>query len=1351
MWNPRRLRAAVLSVLAASSLHAAETPPSSPSPTNVLDRQLPAVLADWQSWALWDENPSPPLFNDAGQKIAVWPSRMVLNATATGAEFSVTLRVFQEVRTVLPGGNDHWPQDVTLNGQPAPITPQEGRPSIRLTPGIWEVRGRFQWATMPQQLSIPQGVGLLTLNVDGSAVPFPGWDASGQLWLRRDRVSDETERDFVSIQVYRVIEDGIPMWLRSEIELTVSGKNREESLGAVLPAGWKLSSVSAPIPVFIDQNGEMNAQVRPGRWVVQVDAFRLDSPTEILYPDGLKPAVADELIGFRAQPELRLVEVTGIPAVDVSQTTFPQKWRDLPVYRWETQTPFGLAERQRGTGLQQPAALTISRQLWLDEDGGGITAQDRITGGSQEIWRLDATPGLLPGSIQVNGEGQLITRNPETGTLGVELRTRDLNVLATGRMNAVSEFSATGWQTDTDGLNVTLMLPPGWRLFAVFGPDEVDGEWISSWSLLDLFLLLIFSVAVFRIWGPMPGALAFLAFAGSYHETNAPHFLWLALLVPLALLRVIPPGAGRTLVLMWKWLTVLALAFALIPFLSQQVQQLIYPQLEWNQDGDIRPLSISAPAADAMVFEEANFAPSPDAAPQPRTALAVEDGYRAKGGVSSADKQSAKSNLAYAAGVRIQTGPGVPEWGWRSINMRWNGPVQPDQVVKPIFISMEMERIITFFRIVFLLMLAGFLLDARRLTGVLSRRKSTAAATLLAALALLPIPHAGAQIPDNTLLETLRQRLVPPSDAFPTAAEIPSATLAIEGNRITVTSEIHVAEGCAVPLPGRLPSWSPVSITINGIPATAATRRDAFLWVALPAGVHTVVVEGVIAETPDWEWTFALKPRRIVVIAPDWNVSGINADGVPESQVFLARKQKSDAGEANYDRQDLNSVAVVERAFELGLVWQLRTTVRRLSPRGRAIELRVPLVPGERILSSNLVLDGNLAEVRIGGNEDFVSWNSELPTTESITLAATADSPWVERWTLVAAPTWNLTFSGIAPVFESANPNLVPTWSPWPGESVTWKITRPEAEQGATLTIDRAQHTISVGSRQHTSELSLAIRSSLGEEFSIMLPEAAEVTSLSHDGKPIPVRLDAGRLILPLKPGAQNVTANWKTNTDEGFHVLTDPVRLPTNSANVTTSMNVGADRWILWTHGPLRGPAVRFWIVLAVAITAGWILGSIPGSPLKRYQWMLLALGLTQVPLAAALFVAGWFFLFVWRGLPSFERLPTFLHNVIQGFAILATGVLLLIFIWVVGAGLLGSPEMFILGNGSNSTFLQWYQDRCAEALSQPGYFSISIWWYRLLMLLWALWLAGSLLRWLWWAWGKFILGGVFRRGLAK
>ena len=87
----------------------------------------------------------------------------------------------------------------------------------------------------------------------------------------------------------------------------------------------------------------------------------------------------------------------------------------------------------------------------------------------------------------------------------------------------------------------------------------------------------------------------------------------------------------------------------------------------------------------------------------------------------------------------------------------------------------------------------------------------------------------------------------------------------------------------------------------------------------------------------------------------------------------------------------------------------------------------------------------------------------------------------------------------------------------------------------------------------------------------------------------------------------------------------------------------------------------------------------------------------------------------------------------------ILLTLISLLILMFVVGAGLLGNPDMFIVGNGSSRTYLQWFQPRSGPALPTPYVVSISVWFYRLLMLFWALWLATALLRWLRWGWQQF------------
>ena len=55
----------------------------------------------------------------------------------------------------------------------------------------------------------------------------------------------------------------------------------------------------------------------------------------------------------------------------------------------------------------------------------------------------------------------------------------------------------------------------------------------------------------------------------------------------------------------------------------------------------------------------------------------------------------------------------------------------------------------------------------------------------------------------------------------------------------------------------------------------------------------------------------------------------------------------------------------------------MRTSVTRLSPAGKAVALRVPLLPGENVLSSNAVVKEGFIEVRLGANEEF-TWESGL-------------------------------------------------------------------------------------------------------------------------------------------------------------------------------------------------------------------------------------------------------------------------------------------------------------------------------------------------------------------------------------
>ena len=83
---------------------------------------------------------------------------------------------------------------------------------------------------------------------------------------------------------------------------------------------------------------------------------------------------------------------------------------------------------------------------------------------------------------------------------------------------------------------------------------------------------------------------------------------------------------------------------------------------------------------------------------------------------------------------------------------------------------------------------------------------------------------------------------------------------------------------------------------------------------------------------------------------------------------------------------------------------------------------------------------------------------------------------------------------------------------------------------------------------------------------------------------------------MPLKPGEQKIELQWKNDQALDFLAQAEPVRLPVESANITTTIRGFEDRWVLWAQGPLRGPAVRFWGILLGSLLVAWVLGRMQG-----------------------------------------------------------------------------------------------------------------------------------------------------------
>ncbi|MDF1824247.1 MAG: hypothetical protein P1U68_06375 [Verrucomicrobiales bacterium] len=1307
--------------------------------------EVPESLQPWVGWVTngGSDFKSPRDYSDPAVRFAIWCSRLELDATESGAEFSMEVAAFQKEWLSLPGSSRLWPQEVTVSGVPVPVLEREGRPAIQIAEGSVTVKGHFEWPLLPQQITLPPEIGLLDLVVKGAPQENPSWDSDGTLWLQRQASSEPVDEDFLSINVFSKLEDGIPLWFETRIELIVAGKSREETLGTVLPKGWKLASISAPVPVAIDDRGLLKSQLRPGRWSITLRAFQINEVEGVSFSEGVTPAVADQSVAFEALPEFRQSEVIGLPQIDVAQTQVPAEWRTLPIYRWDTAKTFQLIERVRGSGEQGRAPLKIQRSLWLDGDGSMLTYQDKLSGPVSKVRRLDAAEGHALGSVSVDGEPQLITHNPDGGAPGFEVRSPQLSATATGRIQMNRTLPATGWQADADGLTAVMQLPPGYRLFALFGADYSRGDWLTSWTLLDLFLLLLFTLAVFRLQGLSAALIAFAAFGLAYHEPGAPRIPWLLLLIPVALVAFMPEGRWRKVVMGVKWGMAGILLLSLLPFITYQIQGAVFPQLERKAAFSSAPgrMKLAAGALEGGVYSDVSSSRNV-AAP-----VVSKDSYKLK-----------KSNLKNDPDAVIQTGPGVPSWTWRTVEFGWKGPVSASEEVRPILIPPLLSRFLAVLRVLCLVGLLVMLLTVRRKSSHGPKKEDRpldpgvagTAAILVAGLCVLSSPEkVQAQFPNAELLNELRARVTEPSDAFPGAAGISSANLQIEGEEMTITFEYHAADRCAVPVPLPLGACIPVSAVFADGSEATLLRKEKGIWVLLPEkGIRKLTVRGKLRDVTDWEWGFALKPRRFSIEAEGWSVSGVRPDGSAEDQILFSRSRDEGAGgtSATYDRPDTGHALLVERQIELGLVWRVKTTVSRLSPTGRAVVIRVPVLPGEKVVSAGRSVEGGSVEVRLAPAADSLSWEGELSPVNELTLSARDSDSWTEQWRLVASPVWNVSFAGLSPTFVVSEEQLVPLWQPWPGESATISVSRPEAVAGAAVTIDSAKHHLKPGRRQRLSTLNLSLRTSLGEDFAIQIPTGADVTSLKHFGKSIPVRKEGDGVVVPLRPGAQNIEVEWRIPGEDRGWTRADGVVLPVESANVTTLIQPADDRWIVLLDGPLRGPAVRFWGVLVFAILAAFVLSRVPTSPLRMHEWLLLCLGLTQIPVFLSVVVVAWLFFVQWRGSPGFQQLPPWSFNLCAGILIFLTMLSVGIFFGVASSGLLGDPQMYVAGNGSTASYLQWFSERSGAELPQPGYWSVSIWWFRLAMLLWALWLAAALVRWLRMAWRNSAENGHFK-----
>ncbi|MFQ5608947.1 MAG: hypothetical protein ACE5F8_01600, partial [Woeseiaceae bacterium] len=925
-----------------------------------------------------------------------------------------------------------------------------------------------------------------------------------------------------------------------------------------------------------------------------------------------------------------------------------------------------------------------------------------------------------------------------------------------GRSDTRSSMPVTGWDTRFNKVSALLYLPPGNKLLAAPGVDSAGGSWFGQWQLLDYFLVLIITIAAWKLFGRGAGLVALFALALSYHEIDAPAWLWLNILVATALLRVAPAGRLRNSVRTYLAGSALVLVLVLVPFIAGQLRMAIYPQLE-PQYGLYQPGRDSGNSALApnqvasLELSERRFETdaiyAEDAAKQSArdTQAALEEvvvtGARSRLALSS--------NFArYAPNAIVQAGPGIPTWQWNAYRLDWAGPVDADQDMRLVILPRWAVTIARFFEVLMLLGLTAIIaaeLLKRRITlpGGLGIGRS-AAGVLLAGfvgMTLSASPPAYAQTPD---------RLLTPPDCVPRCAEIVSADVAVSGDAVRIQLVINTLEDVAIPLPGNVQGWRPNAVSVNGT-ANAQVLRSANqnLWLRVSPGRHNVVLSGTAANVDSLEIPFPTPPRVVRTDADGWFVAGVKDRRLLSGSLQFSRLQSAEGSEGapRWESNRFPPFVKVERVVDLGLDWQLTTTVTRIAPQQGALTLELPLVAGESVLTDGLTAEEGSILVSMNPRQQSVTWQSNLPRTSPLVLVAAAGMPWSEIWYARVGTVWHAEFSGV-PESESGGqgPSVrTATFHPRGGEELTIVASRPEAAEGSTLAFDSVNVAVSQGARSRTSTMDLRYRSTRGAQHVIRLPEAADVTLVRIDGEVEPLRAESGVLTVPILPGQHSIAIVWREDGEVSAISRMPDIDIGAPASNITLNLAMPENRWLLATSGPKLGPAVLYWSELAVLILFAVILGRIDWTPLATRHWLLLGLGFSTFNWPVLGFVAAWILIVgareKWR-----VDMPWWRFNLWQIAVMLLTVTSLIMIVASLPAGLLGTPDMHIIGNNSWGNSLNWFADRSASVLPSAIVFSVPTWIYKVLILAWALWLSFALLRWLPWVWQCFSKEGFFR-----
>ncbi len=1322
---------------------------------------VPDALLPWVDWVQRD-HVEDPCVKAGSRKYCYFAQSAQIDLREDGAAFEVEVLIRLGTVLELPGGGTLWPQDVRVNGRAVPVLKSNsGVPYVQLSPGQHRIKGVIPWSVEPSAIPLPKTFGLASVTKQGEALQAR-FSSSGELLLDAATAEERGVANRIDIQVYRQIVDGVPLRLETRLALKVSGQPRVERITGALLDGFEALDFSSDLTGRIDQNGKLILQVKPGEWAVSVTSIRTQKNDAITLGTFEQPWPDNEIWVLQQDPRIRQLTLSGGQTIDPNQTELPGDWRDRAAYRVESGSTVQL-DTASDLQIAAPDQLRLVRRARLNFDGSGYEITDTITGTIRQSKRIDSNDALELGSARIDRAPQIITRNTALDKSGLQVQQGPLVIETESRVEtSAANYLMNGWDHRFEDVETYIDLPPNYTLITAFGVDSTRGAWLDKWELLDIFLVILVAAAVARLYGVWLGLFSLLGMmvVHLYFQAFAVYFL---IVIGLATLyAIIPAGKVKSLFQVLKYGALLLVFLQVAPFSLEQAKEAMFPQLKSQ---------FSVPMSASSRLRNESYLGSE---------VAPSLNRRSKTSSNFSDKMLLEQDLLGKRGLEkvvTQTGFGISDWQGQTVRLIWHGEVPPDLTAKLILLGPNANLAVGMLKaIIPLLILMIVVLRPANLTGGWSAfgNAGTKVASLLLPLSLglgmmnaspvqaqdaitssqAELARDNTTFPPEYLLEDLRRHLKEQREdgeayCAQSCSEIARLDLDVGPQHFSYEMEVHAVKPSLVALPVTIDTWRPETLQLSGATSQAHyLRQGKFIYIVVDAGVTHISAHGRPPATDRFDVAFSQVPNRVDIQTTGWTDFGLSEDGsLAGTLQFIKDKsdEESDEDAGLTGDSDIAPFFRLSRLLTLDYSWTVANNIQLLSPAGQAVQLRVPLLEGEAVTSANVRIEDGHAIINIAPGTTEVSWLSILAQAPDIRLQAAQNGLWAEDWSVISNNTWDLTFSGIEPLMDQ-DEDAGRTFRPWPGEVLEIGVIKPPSAGGQTKTIAQVNNSIRQGLRNVHGELTLDLQTSTAGTHVFSFPPQAHIAELYINDVRQTILFADGDLSTSFAPGQHQIKIVWEMPRSLATSLSTPEINLNFPASNVVTRYQLPASRWVLWAQGQGVGPAILIWSTLPIWLLLAVALSRLPFAGLRWPGYFLLFLGLTQSHYIMSFVVVGFILAVHLSGSRNhFEKHPI-LHNLRQialiFWSAIATGCLLV----AIYLGFDDWPNMMVEGPGSSLHLFSWYLDQSDGMLPVNTIYSLPLLAYRVVMLLWALWLALRIIRWLPEGWHNFSKWGVFR-----